>query len=660
MPFHLSRTALALLLVGCTATPPGSGGSRAQGAPPAGKVPAASPNGSQVVANNGATLVGNNGSSLVSNTTGSLTLPSPAKGVGTDIQTSAQNLQTPLGPLKGAASIIGKLKSGPAELIANNSATLLGLGGSGLVSDRGGGIISDKGLGLLAGRSFASAYRLLSLEDQPRAGAQVRLVDPQGNPLTDQVTTTDAEGAFTLQRPEGVSEALVQATFDVAGKSMEYLAVAPPSGPLEVDTATTLAAARWRADRLAGRASALPGANMLARLRTLLGPGTVPFLGRGSRDVADAFDQFVNDDDTLRTAIAQESPELAAPARPSRVEPWYSSETLQALGALPDDAKIKRGETSVFSVDGEGRLYMVVKGAPTRIIRITQEQKLETVATVPVDSVGPYAITFSPGKLLYLVHLTTANGIAVNRLEDGKLVRLFATPPNSLDIADFSQGRIAAADTGELYFSWASRHLILVARPGAPRLERYAGKLNEAGYQDGARLEARFNLPRALAVAPDGRLYVADRNNHCIRRIEPDGRVITVAGKPGETSSRFGRGGYARLGEPGAIAVAADGTMYATDVGIQRALVLRLSPDGSVFLVAGGNARGKRDGNGPDARFITPVNLELDNQGNLYLEDLESLDGGLPVFTLRKIVPPQPSKAATSPTPEAGVSLVQP
>jgi hypothetical protein len=548
--------------------------------------------------------------------------------------TPAPTVFTPLTP---AAALIGKLKAGPASLIANNGATL--------IEDRGGGVVSNNGGALVAnnGGGLAGAFRLLGLGEAPLAGAQVRLVDAEGQPLTDEVATTDAAGGFTLQRPEGLTAGLVQATFTADAKPIEYLAAVPASGAVEVDTATTLAAARWRLALRADRQAPAPGLGVLGRLRALLEPGRVPFMGRGSRDVADAFDQLVADDAELGAATAREAAALRAPARTWQVGPWHTQASLRALGALPAEGELARGEASVFAVDGEGQAHMVVTDTKRpRIIRLTADQRVETLASVPADACGPYSITFSPGKRLYLVHATDVGGLAVNRLEGDQLVRIFATPPDSLDIPDRAQGRLAASDTGEVYFSSARHHAIVIARPGQQRLERFAGRLRESGHRDGPRLETLFNAPRALAMAPDGRLYVADRDNQCIRRVEADGTVITVAGRPGERASRFGRGAFSRIGEPGAIAVAPDGTMYATDIQGKRALVLRLSPDGSVFFVAGGPERGLVDGPGPEARFNRPANLELDSAGNLYLEDIASYDGARATFVLRKLTAPRP------------------
>lgn len=100
-------------------------------------------------------------------------------------------------------------------------------------------------------------------------------------------------------------------------------------------------------------------------------------------------------------------------------------------------------------------------------------------------------------------------------------------------IALDAQGNVFAADTGN--------HRIRRLAPDGTTTT-FAG--NEAGYQDGPALHARFSSPCGVCVAPDGAVYVADTGNRCIRRILND-QVTTVVGKPAASGESAPTGGQA-------------------------------------------------------------------------------------------------------------------
>ena len=62
-------------------------------------------------------------------------------------------------------------------------------------------------------------------------------------------------------------------------------------------------------------------------------------------------------------------------------------------------------------------------------------------------------------------------------------------------------------------------------------------------------MEARFRYPHDVAIDGWGSLYIADKNNHRIRRIDPSGIITTVAGNG--TGGHGGDGGLGAGGEPG-------------------------------------------------------------------------------------------------------------
>ena len=144
------------------------------------------------------------------------------------------------------------------------------------------------------------------------------------------------------------------------------------------------------------------------------------------------------------------------------------------------------------------------------------------------------------------------------------------------------------------------------------------------GYADGASWQARFCGPNALAILPDGTLYVTDSRNHRIRKIAPSGEVATVAGSgppQGAGGRADGTAAASAFRYPSGIAAAADGTLYVSDTGNHRVCRIR---QGRVDTLAGSpdGSPGKADGTGTAARFRYPAALALDASGALWVADL--------------------------------------
>ncbi|MDG1409183.1 MAG: alkyl hydroperoxide reductase, partial [Acidimicrobiales bacterium] len=63
----------------------------------------------------------------------------------------------------------------------------------------------------------------------------------------------------------------------------------------------------------------------------------------------------------------------------------------------------------------------------------------------------------------------------------------------------------------------------------------------------------------------DGNLYVADNENNTVRKVTPAGEVTTLAGTAGSFGSAVGRGPFARFSLPAGVAVDGDGNLYIAD-----------------------------------------------------------------------------------------------
>ena len=114
----------------------------------------------------------------------------------------------------------------------------------------------------------------------------------------------------------------------------------------------------------------------------------------------------------------------------------------------------------------------------------------------------------------------------------------------------------------------------------------------------GPAIQAQLNSPSEVAVGPDGSLFIADTNNSRIRRVRPDGIIITVAGG-GNLADDLGDGGpatQAAINAPFGVAVGPDGSLYIADfntnfpANIFRSRVRRVGPEGIITTVAGGGS----------------------------------------------------------------------
>lgn len=90
------------------------------------------------------------------------------------------------------------------------------------------------------------------------------------------------------------------------------------------------------------------------------------------------------------------------------------------------------------------------------------------------------------------------------------------------------------------------------------------------GHRDGKISEARFNNPCQMFSDNEGNIYVADMDNHCIRRITPENQVETVLGVPGTKGWKDGSKDEALFNNPRGIGIAPDGSVYVADFGNGR------------------------------------------------------------------------------------------
>lgn len=141
------------------------------------------------------------------------------------------------------------------------------------------------------------------------------------------------------------------------------------------------------------------------------------------------------------------------------------------------------------------------------------------------------------------------------------------------------------------------------------------------GFADGKGREALFHGPDTIAIDDDDNLYVADADNFRIRKITPGGIVSTVAGS-GRQGNKEGAAEEAEFVYPTGVAVAPDGNLYVADRGAHR--IKRVTPTGIVMIVAGTGEPGYHDSLAYFSRFNQPMTVAADNGGNVYVADAGS------------------------------------
>ena len=129
---------------------------------------------------------------------------------------------------------------------------------------------------------------------------------------------------------------------------------------------------------------------------------------------------------------------------------------------------------------------------------------------------------------------------------------------------------------------------------------------------------AQFSFPTGVDVDASGNVYVADTNNHAIRRVTADGVVSTLAGS-GSSGSADGTGSAASFAQPYDVAVTDEGDVYVTDYLNHR--IRSVTAGGVVTTFAGSGSPGYADGAGTSAQFAFPAGIVGDGTGGFLVTE---------------------------------------
>ncbi|MBI4815822.1 MAG: cadherin-like domain-containing protein [Deltaproteobacteria bacterium] len=179
---------------------------------------------------------------------------------------------------------------------------------------------------------------------------------------------------------------------------------------------------------------------------------------------------------------------------------------------------------------------------------------------------------------------------------------------------------LAVTQDGSVLVADKGAGLVLAIRPSG-NVETIAGGGSVLG-DGGPAASASLDSPTGIAVGPDGAIYVADTGHHRVRRIGTDGVISTLAGiGSGGFGGDGGAASQAQLDSPKGVAVDGFGAVYVADTNNHR--VRRVGADGNIETFAGSGVEGFAGDGAPAglAALNAPEGVAVGKDGAIFVAD---------------------------------------
>lgn len=278
------------------------------------------------------------------------------------------------------------------------------------------------------------------------------------------------------------------------------------------------------------------------------------------------------------------------------------------------------------AVDSNGNVY-VADQSNNMIRKITSTGLVTTLAGSPTagssDGIGSFASFYSPYSVAAdtngNVYVADRGNNMIRKITSAGVVTTLAgsTTSGSADgvgtLASFyAPSGVAVDASGNVYVADLGNNMIRkITSTGV--VSTLAGSTT-AGSSDGAGVLASFNAPYDVAVDVNANVYVADSNNHMIRKITPAGVVTTLAGSTNGGVTQNGIGIAAKFYFPVGVAVDSNGNVFVGDTG--NHVLRKITPLGDVTTYIDSSSA-----SGPASSFYIPYGVTVDGNGNVYVAD---------------------------------------
>ena len=297
------------------------------------------------------------------------------------------------------------------------------------------------------------------------------------------------------------------------------------------------------------------------------------------------------------------------------------------LVALPPEAEASTLTASALSIDSQGRLYIATECAIWRsdaeVPGSTGPRGVQKL--YGNDSAGPGTACTAYSRQGITRLALDANDRVLFTLRQGDVKRLEADARvTTLGQTSTGPGCGMAVDPrGGILLTGSTTALMRMDDAG--RESVVAGMPDQPGAVDGDAGAARFAGLCGVAIDRQGRIVLADSGNYTVRRIELDGGVVTLAGRPFQWGYADGWGKDALFSRNFKIGPGVGGSVLVAD--IENTAIREVDAAGRVSTLAGwprpDNYLPGPDGPIASTFFRWPSNALRAGDGSVWVADSE-------------------------------------
>lgn len=322
----------------------------------------------------------------------------------------------------------------------------------------------------------------------------------------------------------------------------------------------------------------------------------------------------------------------------------YTSVTILAgsnvgSGGFADDnngANVRFDKPAGIAVDTAGNLY-VADAYNHRIRKVSPTGATTTLAGTGVRGFAdgtsgaavkfdyPYGVTVDRNGNIYVadasnnrIRKVAPTGATTTLAGNGNSGWVDHTDP--IQVKFYYPYGVAVDAIGSVYVTDQGNHRIRkVTSTGTTTTLAGNGNTGWVDHTDPS--QVKFNYPYGVALDAGGNVYIADANNHRIRKVSPAGATTTWTGNGIAGYEDNTNGLNAKFRYPTGITIGLNGDIYVADQDNHR--IRKITATGAVSTVAGNGTAGLlNDATNPlAAQFSTPYGVAIDKEGNLYVTD---------------------------------------